>query len=293
MIRMISGNTGYIPGAVNIGVYRHGVKECTIVDTGLDSSAAKTILKALNNEEMNIKRIIITHAHADHTGGAARLLRDAPAEIFATSWEAAIIENPLLEPFYLYSAYPLTDLQTKFFLASPCANVTLIQPGTVLDDLSIADLSGHSPGQIGVRTPDGVYFVADAFFSEAVLEKYYIPYFADIAKAKSTLETLLSEPAAFYLPAHGVLMQDIQITVQKNLDRLTAIETDILRYLEKVDLSREEIVSQFVCEKNIDLNMGQYHLVSATIASFLAFMKEEDRIRPVFTEGFLKWSSTA
>ncbi len=293
MIQIIAGNTGYIPGAVNIGVYMHGDGTCTIVDTGLDTGSAKTILKALQNANLRLKRIIITHAHADHTGGAARLLRDMPGEICATPWEAAIMENPMLEPFYLYSAHPMKDLQTKFFLATPCLGVTTIEPGMVIDGLTITDLSGHSPGQIGLRTPDRVYLVADAFFSEAVLEKYFIPYFADIAQAKNSLEALRSENADFYLPAHGVLMQDIHDTVQKNLDRLDEIESGIIKYLQGADRSREEIVANFANDRGIDLNIGQYHLVAATIAAFIAYMRDLGSIEPIFTHGFLKWTSTA
>lgn len=290
MIEMISGNTGYIRGAVNIGVYQHGQDECTIVDAGLDQSAAKTILKALKKEGLRLKRVIVTHAHADHTGGLARLLADMPAEICATAWEAAFIENPMLEPFYLYSAHPVNDLQTKFFLATPCSGVRVIVPGIELDDLIVTDLGGHSLGQIGIHTKDDVFMVADAFFSETVLEKYYMPYFAHIMQAKDTLAGLLAKKATFYLPAHGVLMSDIHSVVQANLDRLTAIEMDMIGYLKQGDLTKEEIIACFVRDRGIDLNMGQFHLVAATVAAFIAYLKDQNKICPTFSQGFLKWS---
>jgi glyoxylase-like metal-dependent hydrolase (beta-lactamase superfamily II) len=290
VLEMISGNTGYIRGAVNIGVYQHGQGECTIVDAGLDQSAAKTVLKALKKEGLRLRRVIITHAHADHTGGLARLLVDMPAEICATAWEAAFIENPMLEPFYLYSAHPLDDLQTKFFLSTPCSGVRVVAPGFELDDLTVVDLGGHSPGQIGIHTKDDVLLVADAFFSETVLEKYYIPYFAHIEQAKDTLTGLLAKKAAFYLPAHGALMNDIHTAVQANLDRLTAIEVDMIRYLNQGDLTKEEIISCFVRDRGIDLNMGQFHLVAATVSAFIAYLKDQNKIGPAFSQGFLKWS---
>jgi glyoxylase-like metal-dependent hydrolase (beta-lactamase superfamily II) len=62
-----------------------GAEGCVVVDTGLPGSESK-IEKALKNRGLsfkNIKLIVITHAHVDHAGSAARLRELSGAPIVA------------------------------------------------------------------------------------------------------------------------------------------------------------------------------------------------------------------
>ena len=74
-----------------------------VVDSGLDRDAARRILKHVAALQVELAAIVITHAHADHFGGAGELKRRTGATVWAPAFEAAVIENPALEPVYLFA----------------------------------------------------------------------------------------------------------------------------------------------------------------------------------------------
>lgn len=63
------------PG-INSWVVREG-DEATLVDTGLSSSAANLVrqLRGLGVRRRDVRRVLLTHSHADHMGAVAPLLR--------------------------------------------------------------------------------------------------------------------------------------------------------------------------------------------------------------------------
>ena len=116
-LKQLSGNTYYIPGPVNIGVVINA-DVCLVIDTGLDKKSGKQILRCLQQAGLQVKAIINTHSHADHCGGN-HPLRQAGAIICTSQLEKALIENTKLEPFYLFSAAPIEELESRFLMAPP------------------------------------------------------------------------------------------------------------------------------------------------------------------------------
>lgn len=290
MLKRISGNTFYIPGPVNIGVYDHGDGSCTVIDTGIDKDSGRKIQKALEQENLALDRIINTHAHADHFGGNAFLVRRLKAEVWAPSLEAAIILYPELEPLYLYSARPLPELQTKFLQATPSPVDRIIEAGSRTEEgLEFIPLPGHSLGQIGVATPDGVLFTGDAFFARETLEKYFLPYFIDIPRAKETMSSLLAGQYKYYLPSHGLLTDDPQETLSANLKRLQAIDEFILSSLKGEPKTREALLAELISACDLLLNPAQYHLYNSTLGAHLSGLAEENKLEFIFAEGKMFW----
>jgi glyoxylase-like metal-dependent hydrolase (beta-lactamase superfamily II) len=291
VLRKILGNTYYLPGPVNIGIYDHGDGCCTAIDTGIDKDSGRKILKALEKEKLTLVRIINTHAHADHFGGNAFLVRRLKVEVWAPPIEAGIILYPELEPLYLYSAQPLPDLQTKFLQAAASPVDKIIEPGEkTAEGLEILPLPGHSPGQIGVATPDGVLFSGDAYFAIDTLEKYFLPYFVDIPRAKETISRLLAtNQYRYYLPCHGILSDDPQKTLAANLERLQEIDEFILSSLKRESKTREALLAELILTHNLLLNPAQYHLYNSTLGAHLSGLVVENKLEFIFCKGKMHW----
>ena len=179
-----------------------------LVDTGLDRDAARRILKHVAALNVELAGVLITHAHADHFGGAGEIKRRAGAPVLAPAFEAAVVENPALEPVYLFAgAQPTRELQGKFILAQPCELDGLLLPGrqTLFGfDVDVIPAPGHAHNQVMIGWPEArVCFAADAFFPPEVLDKYGIPFYVDIDQTLATLESLPGLPYSLFAQGHG------------------------------------------------------------------------------------------
>ena len=179
-------------GGSNAGlIAREG--RAVLVDTGLDRDAAKKILRHVESLRMKLAAVVITHAHADHFGGAAIVRARTGAPVYAPALEAAVVANPLLEPLYLFSgAAPIAELRHKFTLAEACVVDRILDAGDMAIDgveLRVIPAPGHAPNQMMIAGGD-VCFVADACFAPEVLDKHGIPFYVDVDQTAATLSAL-------------------------------------------------------------------------------------------------------
>ncbi len=209
----LCGGTYLLKGRVNCGYYGG-----TLIDAGLDADVARRIFSLLDGEGLEIESIVLTHAHADHFGGARFLKERTGASVFASSFEAAAIENPLLEPLSLFAgASPPDELKNKFLMAEPCEVDAPLSRS--LGDLEIWDLPGHSIAQVGVLTPDDILFCADAFFTEEFLEKFKFTFLVDVSQTVESLERLKGVDAQL-VQSHGGPVENAEAAIDHNLARI-------------------------------------------------------------------------
>ncbi|MFC4638670.1 MBL fold metallo-hydrolase [Deinococcus hohokamensis] len=216
------------PGAVNSVVAEDGQGGALLIDTGLDESHARKLLRAVEAAGLTPSAILNTHSHADHHGGNTFVLRRFPAlPVFAPPLEAAIINHPLLEPMMLFGASPPPPLRTKFLLA-PASPAQGVGPGPQTLGgvaLELLPVPGHASEMYAVRLGE-VLYAADALFGAQALDKHPLTFCADSAAQKASAASLHElEGVVTVLPGHGAPTADLPALVGANLaayERTTA-----------------------------------------------------------------------
>ncbi len=285
-LNKIKDNIYYIDGAVNVGVI---VKECEalLIDAALDESTARKIRRLLEESGIRLKGIIITHAHADHFGGAAYLVKSTGAKVYSTRGEKSILEMPILEPVYLFGgAYPPAALRSKFFYAPGVAVDSVITPGkaNIMGfDVEIVSLKGHSLDQAGVLV-QGVLFCADAVFASEVLQKHGIPLNADIQSTLDTYQWLASCKYDFYLPSHGDLTKNITPIVAANQRIVEAVSDAVLTAAQSPCTIDDIIAAACTHAGYIINNTGSYYLTHLTVMAYISYLVDQNKLKTAYTD---------
>lgn len=267
-----------------------------LVDSGLDRDAARRILKHVAALGVELAGVVITHAHADHFGGAAEIKRRSGAPVYAPALEAAVIENPALEPLYLFAgAQPPQELQGKFILAQPCPLDGLLEAGaqTLLGfDVEIIAAPGHSHNQMMVGWPAGrVCFAADAFFPPAVLDKYGVPFYVDIDQTLATLAALPGLPYHLFAQGHGDAYDrnGLEEVLDYNIQRIAAIRALTLAAL-AAPTDDSQVLKSVADALSIRIEQPAiYYLTRTTIHACLNSLRAAGQASIVLEDNRLLW----
>jgi len=287
----VTDNVAYIPGAVNIGVLRNG-ERCAIIDTGLDKDSGRGIRKVLEADGLTLEAIINTHSQADHFGGNDYLARNLKAKVYAPSIESGVIQNPILEPIYLFhGATPIRNLRNKFVLAKSSPVDHIIEPGKIEIiglEVEVVPLPGHCFNQIGVLA-DNILFCADTVFSERVIDKYKIPVVQDVGSHLETLDRMGGMDHDMFVPAHTRPVEDIKELVAKNVSTTQGIIDDIKQLLDGPKTT-EHVMSELCTSYGLDLSVvQQYFLIHMTIMAYLGYLYDEKQIDIEMEGNLLRW----
>lgn len=290
--------TWVIQGGANIGVIAHEGR-CLIIDSGMDKDAGRDILNQVKKLGLTPTALLVTHAHADHFGGANYLVRQTGLRVYATRLEASVMAGPILEPLYLFSgAQPPRDLQHKFLLAKPClADVILAGNEQEIDHipLRVVSLAGHSLEQVGVAFGD-TFFVGDAFLTPDILDKHRIPFYSDIETGLSTLAAMKSQilPFKHIVAGHGEVYTTPE-QVNRAIDYITARLERILEII-RATLATGEARPAAAIFSAVTTALGaqiqtlpQYVLYNTTVQSALSTLYTRGELQPDFQENVLGW----
>ncbi|GGF15263.1 MBL fold metallo-hydrolase [Halobacillus andaensis] len=276
----INDHCYYYESAVNIGYVTDG-RTGLLIDSGIDRSSVKKVEKELRKRELPLTHLFISHAHADHYGGAAYLQDNYDLYTFAPAFEAAILQNPSLEPLYLFGGNdPLPELRNKF-LEGPAMNVDeLVEEGEfTIGTIPVKSIStpGHSYNQLSLVINDTLY-AADAYFSVDQLKKHKIPYITDAHETIESLKKLLDVSCSGGLPGHGTYEKDFKATVQANIDyheRLFVwLEANV-----KEAITHETIVAKMCCEFEVQApQLSQWLLYRTAVTAYLVGLIKRKKI---------------
>jgi len=290
--------TWILQGGANIGVIAHEGR-CLIIDSGMDKDAGRDILNQVKKLGLTPTALLVTHAHADHFGGAHYLVRQTGLTVYATRVEASVMAGPILEPLYLFSgAQPPRELQHKFLLAKPClADVILAGAEQSVDDIParVVSLPGHSSEQVGVAFGDTL-FVGDAFLTPEILDKHHIPFYADVQAGLVTLSALKERMLSFkqIVAGHGEIYTSVERArqaMQYTMERLESILQQIRDALAGGEARPAADIFRAVADaQGAQVQaLSQYVLYNTTVQSGLSTLYGRGEIAPVFEQNRLLW----
>lgn len=273
-MRWLTEQTGYIDNPSAVGVCRIGASSCLLIDTGLDADAAKKILRLLEAEGLTPSHVLNTHSHADHCGGNQGIQKRVGARFLASAGEKSYIEWPGTEPHYLFGAYPPKVLRSKFLQAKPSVIHETVTPGKLIlegAEFEILSLPGHSPDMVGVKTSDGVCFLADAVFDRTIVEKYGMLYHYRLEQVYETLDILESLEADHYVLSHGGHRTSLREDLAANREGLDRVNRQILEAA-RDGVSREALHQQLVLSIGIEETLPTYFLNDSLLGSHLGYL---------------------
>jgi glyoxylase-like metal-dependent hydrolase (beta-lactamase superfamily II) len=190
----------------------------TLVDTGLKRAPARIVaaLESIGKHPRDVTRIVLTHVHPDHAGGAAEMVRrtDAPVLVHGDDHGWATTGR-------ITGANDRSTVMGRLFARTGGAKIEPFTPGPPLTDgevlpvaggLRVVHTPGHSPGHVSLlHEPTGTLITGDALFNFRFLRRTRIsPAFlcSDFAMTKRTahrLGELEYDVAAF---THGPEIRD-------------------------------------------------------------------------------------
>ena len=154
----LKGNTFYIDGPTNCGLYKLNESDVCLIDCGTTDDG-EIIYDLLTKYNFNLKYIILTHSHADHSGGSIYLSEKTGCKIIASKVERAFLSDNKLDIGFLYGGYPLDEYDNKLMHTNDQNEILSLS--AIPEGLSSINLPGHHYKMIGIKTADDVYFVAD------------------------------------------------------------------------------------------------------------------------------------
>lgn len=184
----------------------------TLVDCGLERAPARILagLRAIGRHAGDVRRIVLTHAHTDHAGGAAEMAARTGAPVAVHAGDVAAVEagrHPAYDPSLRLSRV-LTRLPGGRF--PPVRVDERLADDQVLDGrLRVVGTPGHTPGSICLlHEPTATLIVGDTLFHHRRLRPCPRPICSDFRlneRSARTLAELAVERVAF---AHGMEITD-------------------------------------------------------------------------------------
>lgn len=156
-------NLQIIPVSVfqqNCSVVWDDQKNATIIDAG---DNAETIIKFVESQQLNVKKLLITHAHLDHIMAVETVAKHFGVEVYGSQ----LADKPLFEN--------LPEICTNYGLPSVPAFLPdhWLEEGDTVEvgslKFHVRHLPGHSPGHIGFfEMENKIAFSGDVLFKDSI-----------------------------------------------------------------------------------------------------------------------------
>jgi glyoxylase-like metal-dependent hydrolase (beta-lactamase superfamily II) len=263
----IAGDTYYVPGKTNVGVYKDYV-----IDPGKNDELDWGRPDVSFGRKISVA--LITHGHDDHLWHAADL-RSQGVRVYAPEGERTKIEEPGVHANgFFFWVKPPEGMKPWYFRAKRCRLDGFVE-GLEMP-LELVPLAGHTEWQTGYMTPDGVLMAGDALVAKEQWDTKGIFYYTDITETRQTLKRLMDTDADWVLPTHvaPLAREDASELARINLEGLDRLERIVLDSIDKAGTSTESIVSKVCMSLGMKDEFSIHLTGETTVRAFLHALYE-------------------
>ncbi|MDB8793914.1 MBL fold metallo-hydrolase [Romboutsia sp. 1001216sp1] len=294
-LKKIKGNTFYIKGGTNTGVYIFDDNKALIIDPGLAGSRPKRIINMLEEKNIKVNFIINTHEHDDHYGACNQFKEYYNDICILSSDEAKLyIEKP-----YLFGKYIMGGKYNRFFV-DKLKNKSLdeikvdkiAKEGSLLlnnEEFEIIDLKGHTDGSIGILTKDKVLFTGDLLIGLDMLKKYDFLFLYDIKKEIDSIMKLKEIDFDYLVLGHSkevISKKDSKFITEMHLNAIDKYLNKVREDL-NVPITLEELLKKIIIDNNLKCNYKEYHFFKSSLVSMISYLADLDEIDYILNDGEL------
>ena len=199
---------------VNSFALRDADGQVTLIDAGLKGAPKRiaAALTSIGSDLSDVTRIVLTHAHADHAGGLAKLAASTGADVAAHQADAQATRD---------GRTPRRDTASatgRLFNRMPGGGFPPAEVGTELTDGDVLDIAGglevvhtpgHSPGHMALfHLSTGTLITGDSIFNVRGLRWSPKAFCTDFAMSQKTAARLAEREYGVAAFTHGPHISD-------------------------------------------------------------------------------------
>ncbi len=284
-LKQVGSRTYYIQHRTNIGIYLLPDNKVCLIDTGSLGDGEK-IDSLISAQGWEIGCIINTHTHIDHLGGNKYLMGKYQIPAYCSDIEIPFAHCSELEAAYMNGGKPCRKLREVF---THTGRMGFRDIETSYDgDLQWTYLPGHSFGMIGVRTPDDIWFTADAYMGRDGLERHSFAYMCDVEAYMDTLEKIKTLDGKLFIPSHGDAEESAAETAELNMIK-TRDTIELIRDICSDEISLDGILQQLYQRLEMRTNIVNHALISSTAKCYLTYLQDRGELECSFIDCILHW----
>ena len=279
-LNCIKGNTYYIKGGTNTGIYKFKDGSVLLIDPGLLGMRPKKIINLLEENNLKLKYIINTHEHGDHFEGGIVLLESNPdIKVFSSEEAKVFIENPNFAADYSMGGKANEFLNLKLFNEKNKRIKVdeVIKEGSLElngEQFEIIKLSGHTEGSIGILTSDKVLFVGDLFVASSMLSKFNLLLLYNVKEYLNSIEKIKDIDFEYMVIGHGkeiISKKAIDEVVKNHKESVFKYINQVMELLED-RITMDNILKNILNNNDLSCNYKEYHYYRSTIVSIMSYL---------------------
>lgn len=233
-------------------VYFLGGDPCLLIDTG-SNDGGTTVLETMNQFEIEtLDRIVLTHAHLDHSGAAPIIRETTGADVFL---------HPEAQPIEMDGTIPIEDGQV--FEAGPYR-------------LTAIETPGHAPGHVSLYDANlRLLFAGDLISGNGTIA--VVPPAGSMGDYMRSLYRVRELEIDIIYPGHGPAISNGNERIEQYIERRESREEEIYDAVASGLDSSEEITKLLYPKVEPRIQRA----AEGTVRGHLLHLSEQARIRIV------------